>query len=484
METILPLLSGGWSSSAPPNAERGGVHVHRGRLLRELERCGAAGVDAYRAAGGYALAEAVARADAPDRFLQELHLAGVRGRAGGGYPTAHKWYLVARRPEERKYFVCNAHARPGDLKVPYLLGLAPHALLEAVAVAGLLCGASEAVLAVPGGRPDLAAPLREALDAASGMLGSDAFGGGRALTVTIFEIPEAYIAGEESALLEAIEGKRPVPRGKPPLPTRSGLHGAPTAVSNLETVLQAFYALRVGADEYRSEGTEISPGTMVFTLQGDVARPGVYELPLGTSLRALVYEHGGPRGDVPKCVFPGGFSAPPVGGGALDLALDYDALTDAGSSLGSGAVIVVPADTGAPDLALELSDFFQRGSCGKCRPCRDGTERTTTMLSKLERLDEKSIDLSGRAVPTPKRRYALKIFGQKDPDAPSGISYTDMTSGLAKIVELCEFYKYRGDCHHSTEAASVIQRIIELFRPEFEARLAPAAAEQAMPANV
>jgi NADH-quinone oxidoreductase subunit F len=225
---------------------------------------------------------------------------------------------------------------------------------------------------------------------------------------------------------------------------------------------------------------------MVFTLQGDVERPGIHELPLGTPLSELLFAHGGGgrAGGGFKMAFPGGFSAPPVGAGSLGVALDYDGLRDEGSDLGSGAVVAVGEGVSAPALAAELAAYFHAGSCGKCRPCRDGTARTLTMLERLEVLDSKSVDLAGQSMPAPKRRYALRVLGQADFSTPAGISYTDMTSGLAKIEEFCEFYKYRGDCHHSTEAASVIQRLIALFRPEFEARLAPDSEGARIPAAV
>lgn len=479
MAIIPRLLSSGSSDSALPRSSAETIHVTRGPLLTELESQAGFTLEEYRAAGGYRLAAAIATAEDTEAFLLELDRAGVRGRAGGGYPTAHKWYLVSRKEGESKYFVCNANAHPGDLKVPYLLGASPHKLIEAVAAAALLSGASTAYLAVPGWHSQLVQLLRGALDEVreAGLLGAGAFGGRRSLEVQMFEIPDVYIAGEETALLEAIEGRAPRPRGKTPLPTSQGLFGSPTAVSNLETVLQAFLALRGGADAYRRWGTDTAPGTMIFELQGDVERPGLYELPLGTSLRDLVFGHGGGSGQREiKLIFPGGLSSAPVGADALDLALDYDSLRDAATDLGSGSVIVVSSEVAAPDLATELAAFFHHASCGKCRPCKDGTQRTLTMLGRLGELDKKSIDLVGRSMPAPKRRYALQILGQAPVTAPTGISYTDMTDGLAKISELCEFYKFRGDCHHSTEAASVIQRLIELFRPEFEERANPSAA--------
>lgn len=408
-------------------------------------------------------------------FLAELDRAGVRGRGGGGYPTAHKWFLAARGETGPKHFVCNANAHTGDRKVPYLLALSPHAVLEAVAVGAVLSGASEAYLALPAddGLTGLyERAVEEALEA--GLLAQAGEGDSDRVGVALFRVPAAYIAGEESALLEAIEGNLPVPRRKPPVPTSHGLFGRPTVVNNLETVLQAALALEVGADAYRAAGTADSPGTMVFSLEGSVERPGLYELPLGTPLAELIGIHGGGvRGGELKMVFPGGWASAPVPAAAVDgLALDFDTLRDAGTDLGSGQVLVISDEVAAPSLARDLAAFFHEASCGKCRPCKDGTKRTLTMLERLDELDRKSLDWIGRTMPQPKRRYTLRILGQADATTPSGVSYTDMTSGLAKIEELCEFYKHRGDCAHSTEAATVIQRLVQLFRPEFEA-LAP-----------
>jgi NADH:ubiquinone oxidoreductase subunit F (NADH-binding) len=448
------------------------MHVTRGPLLEDLVRSEGASLEPYLATGGYDLPLRIAGAERVDSFLVALERAGVRGRAGGGYPTAHKWHLVARHAADVRYFVCNARAVDDDPKVPYLLDASPHRVLEAVAVGALLCGARTAHLAVSAAAAAAGSPLVKALSEAVDAGLVDADGGGRCrVDIRIVTAPDAYIAGEETALLESIEGRRPVPRGKPPLPTSSGLFGAPTAVSNLETVLQAAYALRVGAEQYREYGTSTSPGTMIFSLVGDVRRPGLYELPLGTSVGTLVEDFGRGSEEGVKLVFPGGYESPPVPVESFDVPLAFDTIRRAGSTLGSGTVVVIGRHVAAPELALKLASRFHAASCGKCRPCKDGTERTATMLSRLPQLGQKSIDLAGRSMPQSKRRYTLTVLGQSSSTAPLGISYTDMTSGLAKIEELCEFYKYRGDCHHSTASASVIQRLITLFRDEFEQRM-------------
>lgn len=471
MQIIQRLLNG----TAEAQARAGGqaLRVVAGPLLTDLTAQPAHRLAEYRGAGGYELAARVARSRDHAAVCETLEEAGLRGRAGGGFPTGHKWHLVARSEAPEKYFVCNANAGPGDMKVSYILGAAPHKVIEAVCVGALTVGASVAYLAIPAALAEIhqmfEAALAEVTEA--GLLGEDAFGSGRALELRLVSLPPVYIVGEETALLEHIEGRPPRPRGKPPLPTSRGLHGAPTVVSNIETVLHAAWVLRHGAAAFRSQGAEYAPGTLVFSVSGDVERPGLYELPLGTSLAKLVNElAGGVRGrGRAKLVFPGGLASVPVAGPALDVALEYDVLKELGSELGSGTILVVAEDTSAVDLAIELGRLFHESSCGKCQPCKDGTQRTLVMLERLEEIHKPGIDVSDRSMPPTKRRVSLRVVNAPS-TAPSDISYTHWSEGLDKIDVLCQFYKHRGDCHHSHEAASVIQSLLERFRPEFEAR--------------
>ncbi len=442
--------------------------VHAGPLLTDLLSNAAALIDDYVSLGGYEVARRIASAETSDaiRCLEE---AGLRGRAGGGYPVAHKWWLVSQHEAPEKYFICNANAgQAGGFKERFLLTANPHRLVEAVVCGALTVGANVAFIALP---PQLSAEARileAAVDDARcrGFIGNAVFNTARHVDVIVYTSLGGYITGEETALMELIEGKVGRPRTKPPLPTARGLFGAPTVVNNLETVLQSYYALKVGPVEYRRAGTRRSSGTLIFSLSGHVKQPGLYELPLGTRLRELIFEHGHGMIDARplKAVFPGGISSPVLGPEQLDTPLDFDSLREIDSDIGSGTVIVAAEGTCMVQVATQLAEFFYYNSCGKCQPCKDGTQRTVVMLHNLERLAEKSIDRSGKVLPQTLRRRTLNVLNTQ----PAGISYTDTVQGLDKIRHLSEFYKYRGDCHHSTEAANSIQSLLERFKQEFE----------------
>jgi len=433
-------------------------HVHRGPLIESLLSDAAASFDDYVQLGGYDVARRMDRESA----IQKLDEAGLRGRAGGGYPTAHKWWLVSRQEDEEKYFICNANAgQAGGFKERYLLNTNPRRIVEAVVCGALVVGARTAFIALP---PQFAAEARaleeaikEATDA--GFLAPD-------LRVFVYRSLGGYIIGEETALMELIEGKIGRPRTKPPLPTARGVFSKPTAVSNLETLLQAHYILKTGAQKFREHGQPHAPGTLVFSLSGHVKRPGLYELPLGTTLREIIFDHGhGTLDDgALKAVFPGGLSSPVLSSESLDVPMDFDSLREIDSDLGSGAVIAVAEPACMVQIAAQLSDFFYYSSCGKCQPCKDGTQRTGVMLHNLDRLDEKSIDRAGKVLPPSLRKRTLNVIN----NPIAGVSYTDTAEGLDKIRHLSEFYKYRGDCHHSTEAANSIQALLKLFKNEFE----------------
>jgi NADH-quinone oxidoreductase subunit F len=431
-------------------------HVHVGPLIESLLSDAVGSFDDYVKLGGY---DVVRRLDDREQAIQTLDEAGLRGRAGGGYPTAHKWWLVSRQEDEEKYFICNANAgQAGGFKERYLLNANPRRIVEAVVTGARIVGARTAFIALPPQFSVEARRLEEAIAEAAGFIGPDGH-------VFVYRSLGSYIIGEETALMELIEGKIGRPRTKPPLPTARGVFSKPTAVSNLETLLHAHYILKTGADKFRENGQPHAPGTLVFSLSGHVKRPGLYELPLGTTLREIIYDHGqGLLDDRPlKAVFPG-LSSPVLGPESLDVAMDFDSLREIDSDLGSGSVIVVTEPTCMVQVASQLNDFFYYGSCGKCQPCKDGTQRTSVMLHNLEHLDEKSIDRAGKVLPPSLRKRTLNVIS----NPIAGVSYTDTVEGLDKIRHLSEFYKYRGDCHHSTEAANSIQALLKLFKNEFE----------------
>jgi NADH-quinone oxidoreductase subunit F len=413
----------------------------------------------------------VIRRQGRDAALELLDQSGVRGRAGGGFPTGHKWWLVASSLEPRKFFVCNANlSDPGQGKESWFILTNAQKVIEAVSVGAYCADAHHAYIAIPQHAHAEIAALEKSIYSArqSGLLGRNILGSGFDLELELVKTPGTHIAGEETALLEFIEGNALQPRKRPPLPTAAGLFGMPTVVNNLETILQCRFALKFGADKYRELGAPQATGTMVFTLHGNVRRPGLYELPLGSSMRELIFNCGGglvSPGDL-KAIFPGGIGSPVLGASALDVPLDFDSLRDAGSDLGSGLVIVVGQDTCAVELATRLSEFFRDASCGKCSPCKDGTARTHTMLTKIKHLEQPSVDLADRTLPESRRQPQPQLTILNN--VAHGMSYTDQVKGLDKISYLCEFFKYRGDCHHSTAAAGSILSLIAGFPLEFE----------------
>jgi NADH:ubiquinone oxidoreductase subunit F (NADH-binding) len=402
--------------------------------------------------------------------LEMMERAGVRGRGGGGFPTGHKWWLVLSAEAQERFFVCNANFNPGSpTKEGWFIRTNPDKVVEAATLAAYCTGAQTAFIALPESASEEVIALENAIhDAyAGGALGQNVLGSNWALDLKVVKTPDVHIAGEETALLNFIEGKPLQPRGKPPLPTESGVFGKPTAVNNLETVLQARYALRFGSDAYRAVGVPDSPGTMVFTLQGRISRPGIYELPLGTVLRDLIFQAGGGMaGDSEfKAAFPGGLGSAALAKNMLNINLDFDSIRDAGSDMGSGMVIVLGQEDCMVEIATRLAAFFNEASCGKCKPCKDGTGRALTMLTHLDDLERTGADIENRQLPLSPRHPQLTVLNNLN--RPSGVSYTDTVTGLDKIPHLCTFFRYRGDCHHTTEAASSLISILTAFRGEF-----------------
>ncbi|HVM34592.1 MAG TPA: NADH-ubiquinone oxidoreductase-F iron-sulfur binding region domain-containing protein [Actinomycetota bacterium] len=332
--------------------------------------------------GGKALSAALERA--PEELIDELKRSGLRGRGGAGFPTGIKWESIRNQPSAVKYAVCNgAEGEPGTFKDRWIMRCDPYQVLEGLAIAAHAVGAERAFVVVKETyEPEIAA-LTRALEEmnASQMAG--------AVPIEIVTGPDVYLLGEEKGMLEAIEGREPLPRIFPPyrigLFARSGSPN-PTLVNNVETLATIPAILRNGADWFRSVGTEKSPGTMLFTLVGDVAVPGLYELPLGTPMSELIYEvGGGPRdGRKVKAVFAGAAHAP-LTGDQLDVTLDYEAMKESGSGLGSGGFIVYDDSTCIVEATLAFSRFLYIESCAQCSPCKKNSSEIT---NALERIDE------------------------------------------------------------------------------------------------
>ena len=306
---------------------------------------------AYVKRGGYEAWQQCIKGNSPDKIVRELKHALMRGRGGAGFPTGLKWEKVLHHRVKERYFVCNAgEHEPGTFKDRYLIKHFPHQLLEGCLIAAYTVNAQKSYIYLNADFEEAKLHLEKAMDEARqrGYLGNNVFGSGVDIDIEIFDGHGSYVAGEETAMLESMQGRPAEPKQKPPFyPTDFGLHGKPTLVNNVETLSHIPHILCNGAAWFKEVGTEKSPGTMLFSLSGAVQHPGVYELPLGTPLRYLLEECGGgvPNGRKIKAVYPGGPSFSMVGAGDLDLAMDFDSLKKAGTGLGSAGVIVVDDTT-------------------------------------------------------------------------------------------------------------------------------------------
>ena len=326
----------------------------------------------------------------PAQVIEEITRSGLRGRGGAGFPTGLKWSFVSKAQGDKKYVVCNAdESEPGTFKDRVIIEGDPHSILEAMTIAGYAVGASEGYVYVRGeyllAQNRLLQAIRQAEE--MGMLGDHIFGTNFSFHIHIHSGAGAYICGEETALIESIEGKRGEPRSRPPYPTTHGLWGKPTLVNNVETLANIPAIIRNGAAWYRSIGTPSSPGTKVYTILGHVNTTGLIEVPMGITLREVIaiYGKGMKNGSAFKLAQTGGSSGSVIPASLQDTPMDFDAYAKAGVSLGSGALLICNEDTCVVDLAKVLMNFFRRESCGKCNPCRIGTQRSYEILDNISR---------------------------------------------------------------------------------------------------
>jgi NADH-quinone oxidoreductase subunit F len=358
------------------------------RLLRRVGRVDPGSLDSYRAAGGYEMLRRAVMLG-PQGVIRELKDAKLLGRGGAAFPTAVKWEAVATNPVRPHYVVCNAdESEPGTFKDRVLMEEDPFALLEAITIMGYACGADQGYLYIRGEYPLAESRLRHAIEQARarGFLGADVMGEGFAFDLEVRRGAGAYIAGEETALFNSIEGKRAEPRNKPPFPAQSGLFGKPTAINNVETLLCVPEILRIGGPAFASIGTEGSTGTRLFCLSGCVEHPGLYEFDFGATLRQVIQAAGGVRGGRPlRAVLLGGAAGAFVGPDALDTPLTFEAVRATGATLGSGVVLVLDDTVDVTSLLRRIAQFFRDESCGQCVPCRVGTVRQEELLSRLAR---------------------------------------------------------------------------------------------------
>jgi NADH-quinone oxidoreductase subunit F len=348
-------------------------------LLEHAEDPALRTLDGYRRlAGGYATQERAYKDLEQDEVLQELEDSGLRGRGGAGFSMGKKASFLPRG-EMAKYLCCNAdESEPGAFKDRELMQRNPHQLIEGIAIAALAADAGHAFIFIRGEYDEQAdildAAVAEAYEA--GYLGTNILGCHRDLELVVHRGAGAYICGEETALLDALEGKRGNPRLKPPFPAVQGLYGGPTLINNVETLSNVPHIVRNGAEWFKGFGTEQSPGTKVVSVSGGVRKPGNYEVELGIPTRELIYDlAGGPEeGHEIKAFFPGGSSSPVLTAEeGLDLPYSFEAMAEAGSMLGSGSIIVADDRVSIPHLALRTARFYHHESCGKCVPCREGT---------------------------------------------------------------------------------------------------------------
>jgi NADH-quinone oxidoreductase subunit F len=365
-------------------------------LLRDIDEPGLATREVYERRGGYqALRKALSME--PEQVLAELESSGLRGRGGAGFAMGKKVSFLPKGTA-RKYLVCNAdESEPGTFKDRELMQKSPHMLIEGIAIATWAAGIAEAFIYIRGEYVLQADMLDKAVAEArqAGCIGQNILGSGHSLSLVVHRGAGAYICGEETGLLDSLEGKRGNPRLKPPFPAINGLYQGPTLINNVETLSTVPTIVNMGGQTYAEIGTETSKGTKVVSISGHVQRPGNYEIELGVPSREIVYGlAGGPAdGREVKCWFPGGSSAPVLTGDDLDVPYDFDSLAKAGSMLGSGAIIVVDDSTPILDVAMKVAKFYRHESCGKCTPCREGTNWTVKMLQRIADGEATPMDL-------------------------------------------------------------------------------------------
>ena len=356
-----------------------------------LRNCGVINpesIDEYIAMDGYFALEKVLTKMTPDDVINTILESGLRGRGGGGFPTGRKWQFAKASVSDKKYVVCNAdEGDPGAFMDRSVLEGDPHALIEAMAIAGYAIGADEGYVYVRAEYPIAVKRLNIAIEQAReyGLLGKNIFGTGFNFDITVRLGAGAFVCGEETALLTSIEGNRGEPRPRPPFPAVKGLYGQPTIINNVETYANIAQIILNGPEWFASMGTEKSKGTKVFALGGKITNTGLVEIPMGTTLREVVEEIGGgvPNGKQFKAAQTGGPSGGCIPASLIDTPIDYDNLIAIGSMMGSGGLIVMDEDNCMVDIAKFFLEFTYDESCGKCAPCRIGTKRLLELLEKI-----------------------------------------------------------------------------------------------------
>lgn len=404
-------------------------------LLRDIEVEGLDDIDVYREHGGYKGLEKALKEHTPDELVDFVKRSGLRGRGGAGFPTGMKWGFLPKDVTP-KFLVCNAdEGEPGTFKDHLLIDKKPHQLIEGIVISSYAIKANKAFIYIRGEFAYGARVLEKAIGQATerGYVGRDILGSSFDLDIVVHRGAGAYICGEETALLDSLEGERGHPRLKPPFPATHGLYEKPTVVNNVETLSAIPHIVLNGPDWYASIGTDKSTGTKLFCVSGHVNRPGVYELPLGTPLREIIYEHSGgilEQRNV-RAVIPGGSSTAMLTAEHLDTPMDYESVAEAGSQLGSGAVVVMDERTCIVSVAARATKFYQHESCGKCVPCREGVD------------------------------WIYKIYGRI-------LRGSGRDGDIDLLLDLCDYIYGQSFCPMGDGATIPITSSIQHFRDEYE----------------
>jgi len=393
-------------------------------------------IEYYRKQGGYKSFEKVLKSMEPDAVIAEVRNANLRGRGGAGFPAGVKWGFIPKNSGKPHYLLCNAdESEPGTFKDRLLMTGNPHLVLEGNMIAAYAIRSNVAYIYIRGEFVEEARILEEAISQAyeKGYLGKNILGSGYNLDMYVHRGAGAYICGEETGLIESLEGKRGWPRIKPPFPAVAGVWQSPTIVNNVETLACVPSIIEKGSEWFKAIGPEKSPGPKLYCLSGHLEKTGVHELPMGLNLKELIYEYGGGirNGKKLKAVIPGGSSVPVLTAEEIDVAMDFDSLAQVGTMLGSAGVIVMDEDTCMVDALLNMTHFYRHESCGQCTPCREGTNWAERLLRKIEH---------GQAT-------------MKDIDL---------------LEELAGHINFRTICPLGDAAAMPIASFLQKFRPEFE----------------
>jgi len=362
-------------------------HPDEVKVVSKRFGLGAAEIDRYIELGGYQSVRKCIE-QGSDWIINEMKASGLRGRGGAGFPTGMKWSFVPKQSEKPKYVLVNGdESEPGTCKDHLIFLHDPHSIIEGAIIAGLAIGSKFGFIYLRGEYRYLIEIMQKAVDDAyaKGYLGKGIFGSEYDFEVVVQTGAGAYEVGEESALMESLEGKRGVPRIKPPFPAVVGLYGGPTVINNAETIATVPHIFEMGAAAFAAVGSERNGGTRLFGVSGHVMRPGVYELPMGYNLKKLIYDvAGGIRGGRKlKAVVPGGSSTPCLLPEEIDIGLDFDQVGKAGSMMGSAGVVVIDDSTCMVEFAMRTISFYQHESCGWCIPCREGTDWLKKSLTRF-----------------------------------------------------------------------------------------------------